>query len=462
MNNAINDQYESREAFRHADAPHILMISNHGIHQWDVIPGLPDTGGQNVFVNQFTATLADFGFRITIANRGGYPHPVTGEMRTGVHYKNGRQRIVYLEDDVDAFVRKEEMNAQTLQLADFLRRFLDEEETAVDLIISHYWDAAKVGALFNGVRRHPVKHVWVPHSLGEVKKRNVNPDRWDHLRINERIRVEQQLMAQLDGVAATSSLIRRSLIEDYGLEETLFLPPCVPTDRYHPREIGPDHEIWSFIGERVGKRAQEVQQRRIVTEISRTDTTKRKDVLIKAFARVTAAHPDALLVVSIDDQEEALAAELRGLIEEKGIGGQTAVLGYVWDELPALYAITDVYCSPSVMEGFGMSVQEAAATKVPVVGSDLIPFVTEYLLGDDVDKVNYDGASFRQGEGAIVVPADDVDGFAAALNTLLGDESLRQKMGKNGYDITIPYFTWQQMAQRFLDSIDVALPEQSS
>ena len=46
------------------------MITNHGVHQWEVIPGLPDTGGQNVFVNQFSAALAEMGFRITIVNRG--------------------------------------------------------------------------------------------------------------------------------------------------------------------------------------------------------------------------------------------------------------------------------------------------------------------------------------------------------------------------------------------------------
>jgi hypothetical protein len=33
---------------------HILMITNHGIHEWDPQPGLPDTGGQNLYVNQLS------------------------------------------------------------------------------------------------------------------------------------------------------------------------------------------------------------------------------------------------------------------------------------------------------------------------------------------------------------------------------------------------------------------------
>jgi len=40
---------------------HILMITNHGLHQWQVIPGLPDTGGQKIFVNEMRDVLAKRG-----------------------------------------------------------------------------------------------------------------------------------------------------------------------------------------------------------------------------------------------------------------------------------------------------------------------------------------------------------------------------------------------------------------
>lgn len=89
------------------------MITNHGIHQWDVVPGLPDTGGQNMFINIFTQTLAELGFRITIANRGGYRHPTTNELQVGLRYRDARQRIVYLEDDRKELIRKEDMDEQT-------------------------------------------------------------------------------------------------------------------------------------------------------------------------------------------------------------------------------------------------------------------------------------------------------------------------------------------------------------
>jgi glycosyltransferase involved in cell wall biosynthesis len=461
MSESVNGK-KLHQSFLKSERKHILMITNHGIHQWQVIPGLPDTGGQNVYVNQFTGTLAELGFKITIVNRGGYPHPVTEEKREGLHYRNEHQRILYIEDNKKEFVRKEDMNEQTPQLAEFLEKHLENEGTAVDLIISHYWDAAKVGVLLNQRLSERVKHVWVPHSLGAVKKRNVEPERWQGLRIDERIEVEKTLIPELDAVAATSSLIRESLQENYGAQKILFLPPCVKTERYYPREIEADHEIWQFLSDHSGLSVEEVRQCKIVTEISRTDTTKRKNVLIEAFAQVNDDVPNSLLLVSIDDTEEELAAELKGLIAEHDIESHTAVVGYVWDRLPILYAVTDVYCSPSVMEGFGMSVQEAAATKVPVVGSHLIPFVKDYLLGAAMREITCEcvyAAPLRQVTGAVLVQADDVAGFAYALERLLTHDSLRQELGQNAYDITIPYFTWKDMTQRFLETINVDFQE---
>ncbi|MEA3342092.1 MAG: glycosyltransferase, partial [Chloroflexota bacterium] len=192
---------EQHRTFLASRRKHVLMITNHGVHQWRVIPGLPDTGGQNVFVNQFTEELARLGFCVTIANRGGYPHPTTGEQRKGLCYKDEHQRILYLEDGWSEFVRKEDMDARIPSLAESLAGFLDGEGMKVNLILSHYWDGAEIGMLYNRTLPQRVKHIWIPHSLGDIKKRNVSPERWAELRIAERIAIEQSLIAggELDG-----------------------------------------------------------------------------------------------------------------------------------------------------------------------------------------------------------------------------------------------------------------------
>ena len=118
-----NDERQ-HQAFTHSDREHILMLTTHGVHEWEVVPGLTDTGGQNVFVNLFADELVRQRYKVTIANRGGYPHPITGDQQTGVVYKNPYQRIVYLEDEDPLFIRKEDMDGQVEHLSNFLLDFL--------------------------------------------------------------------------------------------------------------------------------------------------------------------------------------------------------------------------------------------------------------------------------------------------------------------------------------------------
>jgi glycosyltransferase involved in cell wall biosynthesis len=262
----------------------------------------------------------------------------------------------------------------------------------------------------------------------------------------------------VDGVAATSAAIEQVLAEDYQCAGPhLFLPPCVDTARYYPRQVPATDPVWAFLSQRSGLSPEEVRACNVVTEISRTDTTKRKDVLIRAFAQAQQKLPQTLLLISIDDNQPDLAAELNGLIHDMNVARHVAVVGSVWELLPVLYALTDIYCTPSIMEGFGMSAQEAAATAVPVVSSHLVPFVTGYLLAPDVEQVPFaaDHAPLQVGRGAIVVQADDVDGFALALEMLLVDDPLRKRMGQHAYRATVPYFTWQNMVTLFLQQLDV-------
>lgn len=453
----MEDQIE--KDFLDSKRKHILMITNHGIHQWDVVPGLPDTGGQNVYVNQLTDVLAGFGFKITIVNRGGYPHPTTGEMRTGRRYKDARQRILYLEDGTDEFVRKEDMKSHIPELVDFLQDILEKEGQRIDLIISNYWDAALMGVLYNLRLDKPLPHLWIPHSLGAVKKRNMPPETWEKLRVDERIATEREFIPVLDYVAATSSLIRDSLKDDYGRDMSLFLPPCIYPEKFHARSIPDDHGIWDFLAGASKLSAEHLRSARYIMEVSRTDKTKRKDILIRAFARIRDRHPDTLLIVSIDRTEEKLYRELNGLIDELNLVESVIVIGHEPERLPDLYSLLALYCSPSVMEGFGMSVQEAAATSVPVVGSDKIPFVVEYLLGDEVEERRMEGVEsgpVKIGRGGIVVPADDVEGFARAMDLLLSDETLRKSMGEQALKITVPYFTWEEMTARMLKRMGVS------
>jgi len=108
-------------------------------------------------------------------------------------------------------------------------------------------------------------------------------------------------------------------------------------------------------------------------------------------------------------------------------------LGHV-DEptLSALYESASVLAFPSLYEGFGLPLLEAMAHGVPAVvgAAGALP---ELALG-----------------AAISVNPDDVNAIAGALERLLSDAQLRQKLGEEGKR-RAANFTWDRAAEQTLD-----------
>jgi glycosyltransferase EpsD len=77
------------------------------------------------------------------------------------------------------------------------------------------------------------------------------------------------------------------------------------------------------------------------------------------------------------------------------------------------YAIADILCFPSFMEGLPTVVCEAMAAGLPVVCS---------RIRGNTDLI-------RQGEGGLLCAPDDAEGFAEAIRRLAGDAALRAAMG---------------------------------
>ncbi|HWG85411.1 MAG TPA: glycogen synthase [Deinococcales bacterium] len=114
-----------------------------------------------------------------------------------------------------------------------------------------------------------------------------------------------------------------------------------------------------------------------------------------------------------------------------------------------LYSHASVFCCPSVYEPFGIINLEAMACETPVVASAV----------GGIPEVVVDG------ETGILVPFEaeddpsfeptDPEGFerdlAAAINRLMADPGLRERMARAGRQRVVEHFAWTSVARQTLD-----------
>lgn len=115
--------------------------------------------------------------------------------------------------------------------------------------------------------------------------------------------------------------------------------------------------------------------------------------LVKAFAQVLQTHPNAQLVIvggSTLFDYQSYRETVFHLVKSLNIEvGRSLILPGVIPaaELDPLYRCSDVFCFPSLKEGWGLVVLEAIASGLPVVVPQSPPF-TEYLAADQALWIN--------------------------------------------------------------------------
>jgi glycosyltransferase involved in cell wall biosynthesis len=129
--------------------------------------------------------------------------------------------------------------------------------------------------------------------------------------------------------------------------------------------------------------------------------------LLRAFARVRA--PAELHLVG------PIEPALRPVLEREPTGRVTFHGPLRGSELAQMYELADVFCLPSLEEGFSLSVLEAMAAELPVI-------VTPETGATDRVSDRVEG---------LVVPAKDVERLTDAFETLAANEELRRTMGNS-------------------------------
>ena len=176
-------------------------------------------------------------------------------------------------------------------------------------------------------------------------------------------------------------------------------------------------------------------RRRAVIAAGRLTPQKGFDLLLEAFALVTGEYPDwALEIYGGGPDAEALSAH----VERAGLSGVATMAGAT-SRLSEVMAQAAVFALSSRYEGLPMVVLEAMDKQMAVVAYDC-PTGPRELITDGVS-------------GLLVAP-EDVHAFAAALRQVMGDVSLRARLGAGAADTACRYEpaavakSWTQMFDR--------------
>ena len=180
----------------------------------------------------------------------------------------------------------------------------------------------------------------------------------------------------------------------------------------------------------------------VVLYVGRLAAVKGLRHLLHDFRAVT--DPRAVLVLAGEGEE---GAELRALAESLGLGPRVRFTGHVSaDQTPAYYALATVAVLPSVTtpEGkdlWGLVVNEAFNQGVPVIATDAVGAAAGGLVQDGVN--------------GFVVPERDAAALGAVLNTIVGDDTVRRRLGANALH-TIGEWTTETMVSGFRAAIEHA------
>ena len=146
----------------------------------------------------------------------------------------------------------------------------------------------------------------------------------------------------------------------------------------------------------------------LVGIVGRLVPIKNHVLFLDAARRVLERIPAATFVIAGDGELHQMLE-----LEAESLGDRVRFLGWVRD-LPALYAALDVVALTSLNEGTPVALIEAAAAGRPVVATDV------------------GGVSEVVEDGGYLVPSSDGQALADAIESLLGDPEVRDRMGAAG------------------------------
>ena len=232
--------------------------------------------------------------------------------------------------------------------------------------------------------------------------------------------IEKEAAQKATLVVTISNYSVQKIVELYGIDpqKIRIVPNGVDLQRFKPDNTCQDAK------KLVGKNTEHV-----VLFVGNLIPRKGLHFLVDAAKHVLTENKNTKFVVVGDGP---LKNNLISYSQQQGVFENFSFLGKVSDSvLPQLYSCADLFVSPSLQEGQGITFLEAQASAKPVVAFN-VTAITEVVK--------------HKQTGLLVEPNSRQLG--EAISELIDNETLRENIGKRGREFVSNTFSWDVSAQK--------------
>ena len=241
-------------------------------------------------------------------------------------------------------------------------------------------------------------------------------------------RAERSAARRADRVLAPSEYSAQRIVDWYGVKST------------NVRVVQPGFDLHRWTRALTSARRTRDPGRVTVLSVGHLYPRKNHAGLLRATALLAPRHPGLRVRIIGDGQERGRLVRLARALQ---VTDRVEFLGQVpFDTLVGEYAACDIFCLPTLQEGFGIVFAEAMASGKPVVA----------CAAGATPELITDGAN-----GLLVPPGDDA-ALAGALARLARDEPLRARMGALGRAEAGRRFGLEPATLRFLEAVRATAP----
>jgi glycosyltransferase involved in cell wall biosynthesis len=163
---------------------------------------------------------------------------------------------------------------------------------------------------------------------------------------------------------------------------------------------------------------------------------KNLPLLVEAYGKIRTRVPGLKLVLAGGKNAYNFDRNIGKTIHKFSLSEDVIFTGYVPEEdKPAFFQLAEVFCSPSLYEGFGIPILEAMSAGTPVIASE-IPAYKEIA-----------------GDSAWLFNPSDSDSLAEKIYDVCTQDELRRRLIDSGKK-KAKEFSWKQSAEKTLAIYD--------